>query len=116
MAVVVVVAKLPKNISKALTKDILKLFFKTSKELPACRRLLFPLLHAEKGPRATKEIGDVCTQATKERPLNNSIQEELFCLEFLNKTLTICKILSSDYQSCMKECDYSQSIHPVRVQ
>ena len=32
--------------------------------LPACRRLLFPLLHAEKGrPRATKEIGDVCTQA-----------------------------------------------------
>ena len=26
--------------------------------LPACRRLLFPLLHA-----ATKEIGDVCTQA-----------------------------------------------------
>ena len=34
--------------------------------LPACRRLLFPLLHAEKVPfpRATKEIGDVCTQAT----------------------------------------------------
>ena len=33
--------------------------------LPAGRRLLFPLLHAEKGPfpRATKEIGDVCTQA-----------------------------------------------------
>ena len=32
--------------------------------LPACRRLLFPLLHAEKVPfpRATKEIGDVCTQ------------------------------------------------------
>ena len=30
--------------------------------LPACRRLLIPLLHAEK--RATKEIGDVCTQAT----------------------------------------------------
>ena len=27
--------------------------------LPACRRLLFPLLHAE-----TKEIGDVCTQAS----------------------------------------------------
>ena len=27
--------------------------------LPACRRLLFPLLF----PRATKEIGDVCTQA-----------------------------------------------------
>ena len=26
--------------------------------LPACRRLLFPLLHA------TKEIGDVCTQAS----------------------------------------------------
>ena len=36
-----------------------------SQRLPACRRLLFPLLHAEKGPfpRATKEIGDVCTQA-----------------------------------------------------
>ena len=35
------------------------------KALPACRRLLFPLLHAEKVPfpRATKEIGDVCTQA-----------------------------------------------------
>ena len=30
--------------------------------LPACRRLLFPLLHAEKG---RKEIGDVCTQASK---------------------------------------------------
>ena len=43
-------------------------FFKLinpSPSLPACRRLLFPLLHAEKGsfPRATKEIGDVCTQA-----------------------------------------------------
>ena len=65
------------------------------KTLPACRRLVFPLLHAEKerlrnavanrvpasrwvpkilgtccdrlthSPRATKEIGDVCTQATK---------------------------------------------------
>ena len=45
------------------------------KSLPACRRLLFPLLHAEKGrirnavanrvpaSRATKEIGDVCKQA-----------------------------------------------------
>ena len=34
--------------------------------LPAGRRLLFPLLLAEKVPfpRATKEIGDVCTQAT----------------------------------------------------
>ena len=28
--------------------------------LPACRRLLFPLFVV---PRATKEIGDVCTQA-----------------------------------------------------
>ena len=28
--------------------------------LPACRRLLFPLLHSS----ATKEIGDVCTQAS----------------------------------------------------
>ena len=38
----------------------------TSDFLPACRRLLFPLLHAEKVPfpRATKEIGDVCTQTT----------------------------------------------------
>ena len=45
------------------------------KSLPACRRLLFPLLHAEKGrmrnavanrgaaSRAAKEIGDVCKQA-----------------------------------------------------
>ena len=35
--------------------------------LPVCRRLLFPLLHAEKVgpfPRETKEIGDVCTQAS----------------------------------------------------
>ena len=30
--------------------------------LPACRRLLFPLLHVP-FPRATKEIGDVRTQA-----------------------------------------------------
>ena len=30
--------------------------------LPACRRLLFPLLHPF--PSATKEIGDVCTQAS----------------------------------------------------
>ena len=38
-------------------------------KLPACRRLLFPLLHAEKVffPRATKEIGDVCTQANAKR-------------------------------------------------
>ena len=38
-----------------------------------CRRLLFPLLHAEKVPfpRATKEIGDVCTQATLIRHLLN---------------------------------------------
>ena len=34
------------------------LFTTASVLLPACRRLLFPLLHA------TKEIGDVCTQAT----------------------------------------------------
>ena len=32
-------------------------FFQEFKRLPACRRLLFPLFHA------TKEIGDVCTQA-----------------------------------------------------
>ena len=33
--------------------------------LPACRRLLFPLLHAEKGTfsACNKDIGDVCTQA-----------------------------------------------------
>ena len=31
---------------------------------PACRRLLFPLLHPF--PRATKEIGDVCTQAIQD--------------------------------------------------
>ena len=38
-----------------------------TRNLPACRRLLFPLLHVEKVPfpRATKEIGDVCTQATR---------------------------------------------------
>ena len=46
-----------------------------NKRVPACRRLLFPLLHAEKGrmrnavanrgaaSRAAKEIGDVCKQA-----------------------------------------------------
>ena len=34
--------------------------------LPACRRLLFPLLYVEivPFPRATKEIGEVCMQAT----------------------------------------------------
>ena len=31
--------------------------------LPACRRLLFPLLHDVPFPRAAKEIGDVCAQA-----------------------------------------------------
>ena len=32
--------------------------------LPACSCLLFPLLHADVPfPHATKEIGDVCTQA-----------------------------------------------------
>ena len=36
---------------------------KHGKTLPACRRLLFPLLYVEKGPHATKEIGDVCLQA-----------------------------------------------------
>ena len=39
------------------------LFSGGREHLPACRRLLFPLLHAEKG-RATTEKGDVCTQAT----------------------------------------------------
>ena len=45
--------------------------FRGAVNLPVCRRLLFPLLHAEKGPfpRATKEIGDVCTQATVNRSL-----------------------------------------------
>ena len=33
--------------------------------LPACRRLLFPF------PRATKEIGDVCTQARFSFTCNN---------------------------------------------
>ena len=36
---------------------------KHGKTLPAYRRLLFALLYVEKGPHATKEIGDVCTQA-----------------------------------------------------
>ena len=38
------------------------LFTTASVLLPACRRLLFPLLHA------TKEIGDVCTQARRRLP------------------------------------------------
>ena len=37
--------------------------------LPACRRLLFPLLHAE------KEIEDVCTQATGTRNFVTSLVE-----------------------------------------
>ena len=48
--------------------------YKAWDSFTACRRLLFPLLHPEKRrlrrryadvpfPRATKEIGDVCTQA-----------------------------------------------------
>ena len=54
-------------------------FFNISpgKTLPACRRLLFPLLHAEKG-RATKEIGDVCTQA----------RENVYVFVFLKKEQT----------------------------
>ena len=57
------------------TGDINYKAYLLRKQLPACRRLLFPLLHVEKAglwkrdvvpfPRATKEIGDVCTQATK---------------------------------------------------
>ena len=47
-------------------------------KLPACRRRLFPLLHAEKGPfspfpRATKGIGDVCTQARVKVPKRPNI-------------------------------------------
>ena len=38
----------------------------TERSLLACRRLLFPLLHAE------KEIGDVCTQAKRSEPLTVS--------------------------------------------
>ena len=49
---------------------------KTAFFLPVCRRLLFLLLHAEKVPfpRATKEIGDVCTQATFFLPKFNRLQ------------------------------------------
>ena len=57
------------------TGDINYKAYLLRKQLPACRRLLFPLLHVEKAglwkrdvvpfPRATKEIGDVCTQAKK---------------------------------------------------
>ena len=48
-----------------------------TQKLLACRRLLFPLLHAEKEeevpfPRATKEIGDVCTQATQKENRHES--------------------------------------------
>ena len=50
--------------------------------LPACRRLLFPLLHAE----TTKEIGDVCTQANKnhffERKVVNTANTERHRWEF----------------------------------
>ena len=42
--------------------------FFLSNVLPACRRLLFPLLPF---PRATKEIGDVCTQAIERRVLTS---------------------------------------------
>ena len=46
--------------------------------LPACRRLLFPLLHAEKVPfpRAPKEIGDVCTQAIRSPAKRGSTEFE----------------------------------------
>ena len=43
------------------------------KALPACRRLLFPLLHVVPFPRATKEIGDVCTQAAESQTFYQSI-------------------------------------------
>ena len=42
----------------------------------SCRRLQFPLLHAKKGKEslfcATKEIGDVCTQAKPTREINDT--------------------------------------------
>ena len=41
-----------------------------AQRLPACRRLLFPF------PRATKEIGDVCTQATQRRQRRQQETEE----------------------------------------
>ena len=41
--------------------------------LPACRRLLFPLLHV------TKEIGDVCTQASDARILVVFLALFFFC-------------------------------------
>ena len=45
------------------------------KKLPACRRLLFPLLHCY--TRATKEIGDVCTKATKKATVLDKIDGTL---------------------------------------
>ena len=64
------------SIKYPLSKYFKVTFVKTSLTLPACRRLLFPLLHAEKAPfpfpRATKEIGDVYTQATLMRITSTS--------------------------------------------
>ena len=59
--------------------------------LPACRRLLFNLLHAEKVPfpRATKEIGDVCTQA------NHLAANHLRFCDGLKCRCTVCHVKPS---------------------
>ena len=45
--------------------------------MPAFGRLLFRLLHAEKGPHAAKEIADVCTQATLQPPRATERERQL---------------------------------------
>ena len=53
--------------NKAVTIILDRAFYSTATHALACvHSLLFPLLHVEKVPfpRATKEIGDVCTQTT----------------------------------------------------
>ena len=56
------------------------------KTLPACRRLLFPLF-----PRATKEIGDVCTQARQPwfSSSNSSNVRSLSCLHLVRPAACI---------------------------
>ena len=56
------------------------------KTLPACRRLLFPLF-----PRATKEIGDVCTQANIHDDQNTRFQGKEIAQSFLFTAKIITK-------------------------
>lgn len=93
--------------------------------LPACRRLLFPLCTQKVPfPRATKAIGDVCTQARRSPKSQTILRSGWYCRQYLqisyvlltqslNKTVLILNKKSSVKDWSVHSKPYTMDEPPI---